>query len=159
MRLAASLLALLLAAAVSCIGQSTSYLGQADTRAMGPTTQISGYLQGTMNGYRLVADSGNPHLLIGDYQSCKIMWATGSRCRDIATIIEMQAPAATKGHRMECGSFRWTTLLLTRASATRGEVLLGRGTGLHLPAPDSCQLPALSHAVHHIGYGELCVEP
>lgn len=38
---------------------------------MGPTTQISGCLQGTANGYRLVADSGNPHLLLGDYSALK----------------------------------------------------------------------------------------
>ena len=68
MRLAISLLALLLAVAVSAFGQSkSSYLGQADPAAKGPTAQISGCLQGTANSYTLLADSGNPHLLIGDY--------------------------------------------------------------------------------------------
>ncbi len=71
MRLTASLLALLLAAAVSCMGQSKSYSSQADPLAMGPTTQISGCLEGTANGYRLIADSGNPHLLVGDYAVLK----------------------------------------------------------------------------------------
>jgi hypothetical protein len=67
MRLAISLLALLLAAAVSTLAQNkSSYLGPADPGATGPTTQISGCLQGTPNGYRLLADSGNSHLLIGD---------------------------------------------------------------------------------------------
>ena len=71
MRLMASLLVLLLAAAVSCIGQNKSYSGQADARATGPTAQISGCLQGTTNSYRLVAESGNSHLLIGDYTDLK----------------------------------------------------------------------------------------
>lgn len=67
MRLAISLLALTLAAALSAFGQShSSYLGQANPAATGPTTQISGCLQGTPNDYRLLAESGNPHLLIGD---------------------------------------------------------------------------------------------
>jgi hypothetical protein len=71
MRLTTFLLTLLLAAAVSCIGQNKSYSDQADPRAMGPTTQISGCLHGSANGYRLVADSGNSHLLIGDYTALK----------------------------------------------------------------------------------------
>jgi len=71
MKLTASLLALLLTAAVSCIGQSNSYSGRADPRATGPATEISGCLQGTANNYRLVADSGNRHLLIGDYRVLK----------------------------------------------------------------------------------------
>ncbi len=66
MRLAISVLVLMLAAAVSTFAQSkSSYLGQADPAATGPTTQISGCLQGTPNSYRLIAESGNPHLLIG----------------------------------------------------------------------------------------------
>ena len=67
MRLAISVLALLLATAVSTIAQNkSSYLGQADPAATGPMTQISGCLQGAPGAYRLLANSGNPHLLIGD---------------------------------------------------------------------------------------------
>lgn len=67
MRFTISLLALLLAAAVSTIAQShSSYLGQAEPAATGSMTQISGCLQGSPNSYRLMADSGNPHLLMGD---------------------------------------------------------------------------------------------
>lgn len=67
MRFAISLLALLLAAAGSTIAQNkSSYLGQADPAAAGPTAQISGCLQGTLDDYRLLAESGNPHLLLGD---------------------------------------------------------------------------------------------
>ena len=67
MKFAISLLAVLLATALSALAQNnSSYLGQADPRAMGPTTQISGCLQGTPNSYRLLADSGNSHLLMGD---------------------------------------------------------------------------------------------
>jgi len=67
MRLAISLLAFALAAALGAFGQShSSYLGQADPAATGPTEQISGCLQGTPHDYRLLAESGNPHLLLGD---------------------------------------------------------------------------------------------
>lgn len=67
MRLAISILALLLAASLAAVAQSRSpYLGQADPGATGPPTQITGCLQGTADAYRLVAETGNPHLLIGD---------------------------------------------------------------------------------------------
>lgn len=67
MRLAISLLVFALAAALAAFAQShSSYLGQADPAATGPTTQITGCLQGSSNDYRLLATSGNPHLLIGD---------------------------------------------------------------------------------------------
>ncbi len=57
---------MLLAAALSTLAQNnSSYLGQADPAATGQTTQISGCLQGSPNSYRLMADSGNPHLLMG----------------------------------------------------------------------------------------------
>ncbi|HTV66199.1 MAG TPA: hypothetical protein VMD98_11375 [Bryocella sp.] len=70
MKLATSVLVLLLAAAVSTIAQNrSSYLGQADPAATGSPTQLSGCLQGTPSAYRLMADSGNPHLLIGDEQA------------------------------------------------------------------------------------------
>jgi len=70
MKFTISVLVLMLAAAVSTFAQSkSSYLGQADPAATGPTTQISGCLQGTPNSYRLIAESGNPHLLIGDESS------------------------------------------------------------------------------------------
>lgn len=67
----ASLVALLFLVAVSCIAQASSSSRDADPRTMGSATQISGCLQGTPNGYRLVADSGNPHILMGDYAVLK----------------------------------------------------------------------------------------
>jgi len=66
MKFAISFLAVLLAAALSTFAQNDS---SADPRATGPTTQISGCLQGSPNSYHLMADSGNPHLLIGDEEA------------------------------------------------------------------------------------------
>jgi len=70
MRLTISLLVLTLAAAVSTLGQSKSaYLRQADPSATGPETEITGCLQGKPDSYRLLADSGVSHLLIGDEEA------------------------------------------------------------------------------------------
>lgn len=67
MRLAISLLVLMLVGALGTFAQSNSpYLGQGDPGATGPPLQISGCLQRTSDSYRFIADSGNPHLLIGD---------------------------------------------------------------------------------------------
>lgn len=67
MRLGVSLMVLLLAGAVSALGQSkSSLLSQANPAATGPTTELSGCLQGAPQSYRLVRENGNVHLLVGD---------------------------------------------------------------------------------------------
>lgn len=62
-----SLFALLLSASLITFGQTHSpYLSPADPAGSGQSTQISGCLQGSTNAYRLVTNSGNAHLLMGD---------------------------------------------------------------------------------------------
>jgi hypothetical protein len=72
MRLVISLFSLLLAASLTAFGQSASTNHEhPDPEATGPSTQIFGCLQGSPGAYRLISQSGNPHLLIGDEESLR----------------------------------------------------------------------------------------
>jgi hypothetical protein len=62
-----SLFVLLLMVAAGSFAQSKSgVMGQEDPAATGPSTQISGCLQGTLGDYRLVRANGTVHMLMGD---------------------------------------------------------------------------------------------